>query len=266
MKEKIGLTREQETLLIPLFAKAQDHSILADPKAHQILSEVDYDFQRLKVPQKTAITLQIRAKQLDAYALDFLTRFPQARILHLGCGLDSRCLRVPHAKAQWFDLDLPDVMELRRKFYSENETDHMLASSVTDLQWTEQISKENRPTLIIAEGLLMYLHEADVRALMLCLQANFPGCCMVFDAFSKLTADRIQAHPSLQKTGAVIHWGIDDAHEIERWQNGIQLKEEWFFSQSPDISQLSWFYRSMFKLAGAFQAAQKAQRLLYYQL
>jgi O-methyltransferase involved in polyketide biosynthesis len=142
----------------------------------------------------------------------------------------------------------------------------MLASSVTDLQWTEQISKENRPTLIIAEGLLMYLHEADVRALMLCLQANFPGCCMVFDAFSKLTADRIQAHPSLQKTGAVIHWGIDDAHEIERWQNGIQLKEEWFFSQSPDISQLSWFYRSMFKLAGAFQAAQKAQRLLYYQL
>ena len=75
------------------------------------------------------------------------------------------------------------------------------------------------------------------------LHEKFPGCHLVFDAFSRLTADRIKAHPSLQKTGASVYWGIDDPHEIERWGQGIHLKEEWFFSQSPDLDRLGWFYR-----------------------
>lgn len=47
---------------------------------------------------------------------------------------------------------------------------------------------------------------------------------------------------------------------------GIRLKEEWFFSQSPDIPKLGWFYRFMFRLTSGIPAAQKAQRLLYYTL
>jgi len=265
-KEKILLTKEQETLLIPLYAKAQDNPVLNDPKARQILDGVEYDFSSLKIPQKTAVTLRIRAKQLDAYTSEFIAAHPDALILHLGCGLDSRCLRVPRAETLWFDLDMPDVIELRRKFYPESDTYRMIASSVTDLDWVEQVSTQGRPVFVVAEGLLMYLHESDVRDLILCLRDKFPGCHLVFDAFSRLTADRIRAHPSLQKTGAAIHWGIDDPREIEGWAQGIRLKEEWFFSQSPDIERLGWFYRLMFRLSGSIQAAQRAQRLLYYEL
>ena len=142
----------------------------------------------------------------------------------------------------------------------------MIATSVTDLRWIEQIPVEDRSVFVIAEGLLMYLHESDVRALILCLHERFPGCELVFDAFSKYTADRIKAHPSLQKTGATVHWGIDDPHELEGWAVGIRLKEEWFFSQSAEIERLSWFYRVMFRLTRSIQIAQRAQRLLYFTL
>ena len=269
-KEKISLTKEQETLLIPLYAKAQDNPLFLDQKARQILEGVQYDFSQLKIPQKTQVTLRIRAKQLDAYTREFIVTHPNALILHLGCGLDSRCLRVPRAETLWIDLDMPDVIELRRKFYPETETYRMIGSSVTDLAWMEGVSPDGRPVFVVAEGLLMYLHESEVRALILCLHQKFPGCHLVFDAFSKLTADRVRAHPSLQKTGASIRWGIDDAHEIEHWAQGdhpgIRLKEEWFFSQSPDLDRLGWFYRWMFRLTRSIPAAQKAQRLLYFTL
>ncbi len=264
-KERIVLTKEQETLLIPLFAKAQDNPILRDEKARQILESVQYNFPSLRVPEKTAVTLRMRAKQLDTYTSAFLAARPNTLVFHLGCGLDSRCLRVPHPQATWFDLDLPDVIALRKKFYPETDSYRMIASSVTDHAWVENIpAAKAQPVFVVAEGLLMYLHESDVRALILCLQERFSGCHLVFDVFSKLTADRIQAHPSIQKTGATIHWGIDDAREIESWSEGIHLKEEWFFSQSPDIAKLSWFYRLMFRLTSGIPAAQKAQRLLYF--
>jgi O-methyltransferase involved in polyketide biosynthesis len=266
MKNKITLTKEQETLLIPLFAKAQANPVLTDESARQVLDGVEYDFAQLKVPEKTAVTLRIRAKQLDVYTGQFLAAHPNAIVLHLGCGLDSRCLRVQHPQALWFDLDLPNVIELRRKFFTETEAYRMIASSVTELAWVDQIPADGRPVFVIAEGLLMYLHEADVRALILCLHSRFPGCEMVFDAFSQYTADRIKAHPSLQKTGATIHWGIDDPREMESWAGGIRLKEEWFFIQSADIARLSWFYRTMFSLTRSIQVAQRAQRLVYLQL
>jgi O-methyltransferase involved in polyketide biosynthesis len=266
MKQKISLTKEQETLLIPLYAKAQDNPLFTDQKAQHILASVEYDFRKLNVPQKTAVMLQIRAKQLDAYTRQFISAHSNALILHLGCGLDSRCERVERANTRWIDLDMPDVIELRRKFYPETETYHMIASSVSDLSWMEQVSSDSRPVLVVAEGLLMYLHESDVKALILRLRQKFPGCELAFDAFSKLTVNRVQAHPSLQKTGASIHWGIDDPHEIEQWAPGIRLKEEWFFSQTPDLNRLGWMYRFMFRLTRSMEVANRAHRLLYYAL
>jgi O-methyltransferase involved in polyketide biosynthesis len=269
-KENILLTKEQETLLIPLYSKAQDNPILTDEKARQILEQVEYDFGGLRVPQKTVVTLSIRARQLDIYTQEFIDQHPDALILHLGCGLDSRCQRVERRDSIWYDLDFPDVIELRRKFFPESDTYHLIPSSVNDLAWLEQVSPKDRPAFVVAEGLMMYLKESEVRDLILCLHQTFPGCHLVFDAFSKMTVARVESHPSLKKTGASVQWGIDDPHEIESWAESsggsIQLQEEWFFSQSAEIERLGWFYRFMFRLTAAFPTVQRAQRLLYYTL
>ena len=263
---KISLSEAQETLLIPLYAKAQKNPVMEDEWARQILKRISYDFSRLKIPQKTEVTLRLRAKQFDRYTSAFLQKHPTALILHLGCGLDSRCMRVKHSQAVWIDLDMPDVIALRRKFFEEDEVNRMIASSVTDLQWLEQVQNQGRPVLLLAEGLLMYLYEEDVRELFLAIRQKFPGADIIFDVFSLYTVSQINKHPSLQKTGAEIRWGIDDPHIIESWAEGIHLKEDWYFSQSPDIQFLNWFYRLMFKLTASIKIVRLSQRLLYYRL
>jgi O-methyltransferase involved in polyketide biosynthesis len=266
-KTKITLTPEQETLLIPLYTKAQpDNPLFFDPKAQEILQQVDYDFNRLKVPYKTVVLVCQRAKKLDAVARDFLDQHPDGAVLHLGCGLDGRFWRVDNGQVEWYDLDMPPVIELRRQFYAEQARYHLIASSVTDLDWMAQVRADSKPVLAIAEGLLMYLGEADVKRLLLELQERFPGCRLVADVFSRMTARSASRHPSLKKTGATIGWGIDDPHEIETWSPGMRLIEEWYFSQDPDLNLLNPGYRLAYKLSGRIKMVRRAHRIVYYQL
>ena len=89
-KTKIILNPEQETLLIPLFAKAQIGSkLFFDPKAKDILEQVDYDFSSLKVPEKTVILVCQRTKKVDAITRAFLDEMGDTLVIHLGCGLDG---------------------------------------------------------------------------------------------------------------------------------------------------------------------------------
>lgn len=266
-KAKIILTPEQETLLIVLYAKAQpDNPLFFDSRARDILDRVDYDFTRLRVPYKTIVLVCQRAKKLDAVATTFLAEHPHGVVLHLGCGLDSRFWRVDNGQVAWYDLDMPPVIELRRKFYPEPARYHPIASSVTDLDWTNAVAARDRPVLIVSEGLLMYLDEADVKRLFLRLREVFPGCRLIADVFSKMTARSAAKHPSLKHTGARLGWGIDDAREVEGWAPGIRLLEEWYFTQDPDLKRLNPGYRLAYKLAGAFKLVQRAHRIVYYQL
>ncbi|KPK89850.1 MAG: hypothetical protein AMJ88_16995 [Anaerolineae bacterium SM23_ 63] len=264
-KEKIRLTPEQETLLITLYSKALGcpDSLFSDEKSREILEHIDYDFSQLKIPVGTRLTVCIRAKKIDDYVMDFLADNPKGLVLHLGCGLDSRYNRVDNGDIEWYDLDMQEVIDLRKNFFEETDRYHMIASSVTDLRWLETIPSQGRAVMVIAEGLMMYLTEEEVRSLILKLKENYPGCEFVFDAYSTLTARSVKGHPSLRRTGAVIHWGIDDAKEIEKWGDGIRLKEEWYFTQSEAIEILAFGYRLIFKLTGFFMVARKAHRILY---
>jgi O-methyltransferase involved in polyketide biosynthesis len=266
-KTKITLTPKQETLLIPLYTKAQPgNPLFFDPKAQAILNQVDYDFNRLHVPYKTVVLVCQRAKKLDAVTRNFLSKHPGGLVLHLGCGLEGRFWRVDNGQVEWYDLDMPPVIELRQRFFPPSERYHLVASSVTDTEWIEEIGASGHPVLIVAEGLLMYLGEAEVRHLFLKLQEAFQGCRLVADVFSRMAARSATRHPSLKHTGAAIGWGIDDPQEIETWSQGIRLLEEWFFTQDPDLYHLSLGYRLAYKLAGIFKMARRAHRIVYYQL
>lgn len=267
--QKIRLTAEKETLLIPLYSKASEsrraRPIIVDTKAEEILQRIDYDFSKLRIPRKSSVMLAMRAKKLDTYVRDYLSRTERPLVLHLGCGLDSRVLRVGHTRGEWYDLDYPEVIELRRKFYDETEHYHMIPSSVTDYAWLERV-EGNGGACIIAEGLLMYLHEEEVKELFTRLQRRFPGSEICFDAYSRLTARTAGSHPSLKKTGARIHWGIDDAKQIEGWGTGMHLLEEWFFTDSEDMAALGFCSRLLFRIAGAIPAARRAHRILRFRL
>ena len=122
--EKIKLTGAQETTLATLYGKAMEsrrpNSILEDHAADRVLERIDYDFSRLRVRRSDHTSLAVRAKAYDTWARQFLTRYPDCTVLHLGCGLDTRVYRVdPPPTVRLYEIDLPDVIELRRRLCLE---------------------------------------------------------------------------------------------------------------------------------------------------
>ena len=223
----VGWRSVEWTNLVTLYLRAYEsrspQPILGDHAAAETVDRIDYDFRRIHraaQPWGNQYLVVLRAKKLDDWAADFLRRHPDAVVLHLGCGLDTRAFRLnPPSTVQWFDLDQPGVIELRRKLYDETDTYRMIGSSVTDPGWLDQIPT-GRPTLVVAEGLLMYVSERGVRELVKRLTDRFGDGEMLFDTLSP-------SAPRLSKllTNNIIKWGIRDAGEIESWNVGLRLIE-----------------------------------------
>ncbi len=215
------------TNLVTLYLRACEsrsrHPILGDHAAAAAVDRIAYDFNRIhrnSLPAANQYLVVLRAKQLDDWCVDFLGRHAEAVVLHLGCGLDGRAFRlgVP-ASVRWFDIDQPSVIELRRRLYDDTERYRMIGSSVTDPQWLAQIPT-GYPTLVVAEGLLMYLTESEVRQLLARLTDRFDSGEMLFDTL-------YPAAPWLSKvaTKGIVNWGIGDTRRLEKWNPRLRLLE-----------------------------------------
>ena len=180
------LTEEKETLFITLYAKALDsrlkHSILRDTTAYDLLNTIEYDFMELK-GEKNNLTV-VRAKQYDDWTTEFIRAQANAVVVYLGCGLDTRNSRInPSSHIRWFDVDYPEVIKLREAFYSEKNGYQMIGLSLIDRTWLEKIPND-RPTLIITEGVLEYLTPEDVKILLNRLTDYFKHGEVILDILS----------------------------------------------------------------------------------
>jgi O-methyltransferase involved in polyketide biosynthesis len=216
---KVSLTQEKETLLITLFAKAGESrlpdSLLADTLAAETVQRIDYDFARLKVSRDLMVGMAIRARTLDDWVRTFIAANPDATVLHLGCGLDTRVFRInPPPGIRWFDVDYPEVIALRRRLYPQREGYTLIGSSVVETGWLEQIPAD-KPAMVVAEGLTMYLRQEEMQRLFTAIIARIPSGEASFDAFSRFGVWAVQRQRSVRATGATLHWGIDDPRELE---------------------------------------------------
>jgi O-methyltransferase involved in polyketide biosynthesis len=212
------------TLYLRAYESRSPRPVLGDTAAAEAVDRIAYDWARMHrsmLPWSNQYLVALRAKKLDDWAVDFLTRHPDSVVLHLGCGLDTRAFRIkPPATVLWFDLDQPGVIELRRKLYDESDTYRMIGSSVTDPGWLDQIPT-GRPTLVVAEGLLMYVTEREVWELLARLTDRFGSGEMLFDTLPP-------SGPRLSKifTHGIVKWGISDVREIENWNVGLRFVEQ----------------------------------------
>ena len=258
----VSFTGVKETLLLTLYTRAMDsrtkHPILGDKKAEEIVKHLDYDFQKLKVPQKESFGGALRAKMLDDCTAAFLTEHPDATVLDLGCGLDSRRERVkPGSNVRWYDIDYPDVIELRQHFYREDNGYHMIGCSLTDPHFLEAIPTD-RAAIIVADGLLPFLTEDEIKQLFRRLTAHFPGGQLAFNGYSKLASRLIVYHPSIKAIGiGPASPGFDDPHEPEKWNPRLKLIEALSIIGSPYVARTPRAYRALCRLMYSLPALRK---------
>ncbi|MFF5157655.1 class I SAM-dependent methyltransferase [Streptomyces sp. NPDC000348] len=224
---KVSLTGSAETLLAPLYARALDarspQPLLADTTATELLDRLDYDFGRLGMGQSSAVGVALRARFFDRCVRGFLSTQPSATVLHLGCGLDSRVQRIaPGPGVRWYDVDQPEVIELRERLYPPRPGHETVAASVTEPGWQDRIPTD-RPVLVVAEGLTMYLAADEGPRVLRGLVGRFPRGEMVFDTYSRFAVRSTRSMTLFRRTGARLAWGVDDPRELERDVPGLRL-------------------------------------------
>ena len=266
--EKVHLTGAKETLLMTLYGKALEsrlpHSLLGDHFADEAVRKIDYDFSRLKVDDNLGVGLAIRAKTLDVRVQDFLARNPDAIVLHLGCGLDTRIFRIdPPASVEWFDVDYPEVIELRRRLYPSRDRYHLIASSVTEPGWLADVPR-NRPAIVVAEGLTPYLPADEGLRLVSRLVSHLAGGELMFDAYSRFGLKLMRLNPAIKATGAEVHWAIEDPRELERAVPKLRFIGEIPSYKPEQGARLNWSARLFVGLWKLIPAMRKVGRLLRY--
>ncbi|MDX2443066.1 MAG: class I SAM-dependent methyltransferase, partial [Bacteroidales bacterium] len=183
-----------------------------------------------------------------------------------GCGLDNRFERVDNGQIDFFDLDLPDIIEIKKQLFNETTRYQFIPQSVFDFSWMKRIT--GKDILFLAEGVFMYCKEKDVKSLFLKLQNSFPGSEIVCEVFNslwlkgwlkKMMNFKMQKELNLGKDATFL-FGIRHSHEMESWSNGISLLGDWSYFDS-DEKKLGWI--KIFRHIDLFR---KTQWTVHYKL
>ncbi|MCE1254019.1 MAG: class I SAM-dependent methyltransferase [Anaerolineae bacterium] len=269
MSEKVNveLGHVQKTMFLPLWGRAvetqKDNPRLVDPAAVEIIQKVDYDFSSLagRLSPLSQFAWIKRAIFTDRVARDFLKNHPHGTIVNIGCGLDTSFERVDNGSLLWYDLDLPDMIELRKKFIRENERRKFIASSFLEKEWLTQI-KVNDGLLLIAAGVFYYFQESQIKDFLCCMADLFPKCEIVLDVCSPYgvkTANKMVIKNSGLDEKSFLTWGIKSPREILNWDRRYKILNTFYYFSDGDVPL-------RLRLAGSISDWLKIQYMLHLQL
>ena len=246
---KINLSGVAETLFIPLWARAEEtnhpNPIIKDEKACEIISSIEYDCAKFKNAWISQVGVAVRTMLLDRAVNKFIRQNQDAVIVNIGAGLDTRFNRVDNGKILWYDIDLPEVIDLRKMFFVESQRHKMIGRSVLDYSWIEKIEYNERPLLFIVEGLLMYFEKAEVMEFMIDLADVYPKAEMFFEILGPIIARNGSRHDSVGKTDAQFKWGESDGRKVADFYYKIRFIEQWNYF---DYHKTRWRWLSLFAL------------------
>jgi O-methyltransferase involved in polyketide biosynthesis len=235
---RVDLSGAPQTMLATLYAKALDadfkEPILGDRFAKRIVERIDYDWKKTTINARRAPSVTSRTAHFDAWTDQFLAAYSHAVVLHVGCGLDSRFFRLqPGPGVEWYDVDYPEVAALRTQLYPAAERYHVVAASVTDPGWLADIPAD-RPTLMIGEGLTMYLTEQDGIALLRRVVGHFGSGELQFDAFNWLGIKAQVLNTVVRRSGSTLRWAINGPDDIVAAVPGVRVVawQRWFESDT----------------------------------
>jgi O-methyltransferase involved in polyketide biosynthesis len=246
-----GLGDVQRTLFITLSARAAEsrrrHPVLRDPKAVEIVAAVDFD----AVYQASwgGFLLLTRTLLFDEWVRDFLSEHPAGTVIELGTGLNTRFDRLDNGHCHWIDLDLPDAIEVRRRFFADTGRRQMVAASVLDEGWHGLVAGCPPPYFFVCEGVLPYLDEAGVRGSLTAIAGRFPGASITFDTYGKWSMRQQHLAARHRNIQALWKWACDDPRELESL--GLRLLDSVRTTRPPAAlrRRLPARYRLLLRLA-----------------
>jgi O-methyltransferase involved in polyketide biosynthesis len=270
-----NLTTVERTALLTLYIRALDsrahRPILGDRHADATVREIDYDFAALGIPASVVCLTALRTKLLDDRVRAFTTRHPDAVVLDLGAGLDSRIHRVePAPTVDWYNVDLPAVIAVRDAMLPPDR-EHSVGASLADENWPDLIPRR-RPAILIADGLLAFMAEQTTIRLFRQIANRFPDGEFAFNDYGRMgwfSRLGMRVLPQRMFSDIRTQWGyagFKDAHHPETWTQRLTLVEEASYAHQPEVSLFPGALRRTTRLAGRFKATARRGRILRYRI
>lgn len=281
MKLNININDISETAFLTLQCHAIDAEssspILNDSSSVETLNTLKEYFSKSnsslhkklfqnKVKRNLVTHTVLRAKKYDSYITEFIDKYPNATVVNIGCGLDNRFERIDNGSIHFFDLDLPDIMNIKKQIFQEKANYYQISQSVFEFDWINKIETEH--VILVAEGVFMYCTEQDVKKLFLTLQEKLNNPEIIFEVFNSkwLTGWRKKSMEfKLKKElklgeGTTFKFGIPDSDEIENWNQGFWLIDDWSYIDSEELNSI---FMRLFRNSDSLR---KVQWTVHYEL
>ena len=218
-KEKVTVKGVPETMLQTLYARAKESQkkehYIYDPKAVEIVSQLEYDFSKADKDGTMSSGVIARTIVLDKMVGEFLNKFPDAIVVNIACGMDTRCYRMQGKFSRWYNIDLPETINIRKRFLEENGPVYQIAKSAMDASYTSEIEYKGEPVLVIIEGLTMYLSETEVKQIFDIINKKFHKATVFVETMSPFVV-RYVTEKSIEGSQAKFNWGVKNGSELQK--------------------------------------------------
>lgn len=254
-----------KTLYIPLYGKSEISRrgiIISDKKAEEIWEKEGFELKGKSRSKWLALFMSMRAAVFDKWTVRMISKYPQAVVLHIGCGLDSRILRVGNKNNLWLDIDFPDVIKERKKYFSENENYTMIGADASETGWVNAIP-DAPDAVIIMEGISMYLGSEKSRNLFEALSQKFGRMFILADVYTVFAAKASKYKNPINDVGVTEVYGIDSPEEIET--EDLRFKAEHSMTPQKLVEQLQGFERAFFNTVFTGKTTKKIYHLFEFE-
>ena len=253
-----------KTLYIPLYGKAyvsRKGLFLRDPKAEEIWAAEGFPLKGKARSKWLAYYMGIRSAVFDQWIKQQMEMHPDAVVLHLGCGMDARFLRLS-PMLPWYDVDFSQVIGERKRYFSETDAYRMIAGDVREKNWLQEISQRNH-AIVILEGVSMYLAPQELQQLMQNLCAHFERLSLLMDVYTPLAAKMSRLKNPVQTVGVTKVFGMEDPQALQTERFSFVKEHE--MTPSAFIQELSGMERKIFQKLYARKISRQMYKLLEYQ-
>ena len=253
-----------KTLYIPLYGKSyvsRKGLFLKDKKAEEIWEKEFFSLKGKSKSKWLAYYMGIRSAVFDEWLMQKMREVPNAAVIHIGCGMDSRILRVGAENHKWYDIDFPEVIEARKEYYAESDNYKMIAADVRDGKWLSSI-EHRQSAIVVMEGVCMYLTALEMRNLADSLCAHFESVVLILDAYTTFAAKMSKRRNPIKDVGVTEVYGIDTPQAYQTDELDF-LKEHTMIPQKY-VDELRGFERLVFAKLYADSISKKLYRLFEY--
>ena len=254
-----------KTLYIPLYGKAyvsKKGIILSDKKAESIWDAEGFPLKGKSKSKWLAYYMGMRSAVFDRWLNEQIKSTQDVVVLHLGCGMDSRIERVKAINHEWYDVDFPEVIKERKRFYNETENYHMIEADVRDAGWIQNLPKEKN-TIVVMEGISMYLSNEELKAVLKNITEHFKCVSLLMDCYTSFAAKASKYKNPINDVGVTEVYGLDDP-EMLTDDTGLIFVKEHEMTPAYLIDELEGFEKKIFQKVYGGSISKKMYRMYEY--